>query len=510
MPGAETYVMIKLKLKNFRARVNINKDIAEKFKHPIIFYLAHKNDPRAFFITFVILDFVRKELNYLISYFPENIEKVNKLENQKIFSIPHPAFTPHCAIEINPGKDFYVFVDSVKYFYYVNYKDCYARVLTGADLKCLESEKLREFGATFYKDDQDPNAFYFTAVEEGEKNRNFVNFYKSDMSLDNIELVASQRVWGSNVPHATRKYKNFLFNSEFAHREYKLEKSKKVIDGSNAFIRYAYEHLYKLYCKETKENYDLERFHRENSVGHDRLQLEKNFKKFCGHKGKHLLDICNKDENLRFSMLPGDISMIDLKSGDIKFFKTSFCSPGHFEVDKEGDCVYVSAHNFLVYNQIYFLGPAAIDKFKLIGDKLEKVGSFSDPTSYRMTTHRVFHYKNHPYICTFGQPNRLFLIDAETMKSIHHEDIGEDVLSGREDIADFLNSSKLEPITIKTLEASQDGSMLFLLDYKYIYFYDFEKRKIVHKMKYQWPEKIGENLMLTDFYKRTTHSNYLV
>lgn len=507
--GIWTIYMIELKLQNYRKKFDISDDIAKKFEYPIIFYLAHKNDWRALFITFVILDFSRKELSYLISYLPENFEKVEKSENRQIFSILSPGHNPHCAIQISENGDFYVFLELVNYFYYVNRKDNYVRIMTGADLNCVGKNKLGKFGATFYKDDQYPNQFYFTVIEEGKENNNKVNFYKSDLVLRDIDLIKTVPIWGANIPHATKKFRNFLFNSEFVSREYKLEKSAKIIKRSDNFVRYVYEYLYQQYCASEKRSCDFKKFYEENVINHKHVVLKDDFKKFCDSKGKNFVDICNKDENLRFSMLPGDISMIDLRNGDVKYFKTSFCSPAHFEIDEKEGCIYASSHNFIVHDQVYFLGPAAIDKFKLIGDKLEKVGSFSEPTSYRMTTHRVFHHKNHPYIVTFGQPNRLFLIDAETMKSIHHEDIGEDVLTGKENIADFLNSSKLEPITIKTLEVSQDGAMLFLLDYRYIYFYDFEKRKIVHKMKYQWPEKIGDGLMLTDFYKRTTHSNYL-
>ena len=137
--------------------------------------------------------------------------------------------------------------------------------------------------------------------------------------------------------------------------------------------------------------------------------------------------------------------------------------------------------------------------------KLKKTGVFSDPSAFRFTTHKVFYYKGKSYLCAFGQPNRLFFIDADTLEILYHDDIEEDLLSDQKDIRDYINNNYLEQITLKTIEVSPDGEILFLLSYNYIYFYSFPERKIISKIAYQ----SAEGIPLDGFYKRTTHSNYL-
>jgi len=502
--------MLRLKLEKFRVKIEVDEEISQKFKNPIIFYLAHKDDAPTFLITFAILDFSQKEICYLISYLPENIKELKKYKRKELLGLSHPAYNPHSAIQIEPGKDFYVFNENERYFYYINYQKNYINVFTGEDLPCQKSENLEHFGSTFYRDDEYRDVFYFTAIQNNKKGSYQVNFYKSDIGIKKIELIKELPVKGpGTIPHATRKYKNLLFNSNFIDHKFKFEKSGNIIHGLYKFVRHACEHLYKEYCQEKNINCDLAGFWKKNSLARKKFRFEENFNQFFYSRGKNFLDICRKDEALQFQMLPGEISTINLKNGIVKYYDTTFSSPAHFEIDEKEDCIYASSHNFLTFNQAFFLGPAAIDKFKLIGDDLQKIGTFSEPTSYRMTTHRIFYFKNHPHIATFGQPNRLFIIDAQTMKAVHYEDIGPDFLTNNNNISDFLNETLLEPVTIKTLEASPDGSLLFILSYKCIYIYSMEEKKIIKKIKYQWPIKISEGLMLTDFYKRTTHSDYL-
>ena len=70
---------------------------------------------------------------------------------------------------------------------------------------------------------------------------------------------------------------------------------------------------------------------------------------------------------------------------------------------------------------LQFIGPAGIDKFLIQGGELTNVGTFSNPTGYRFTTHRVFDYNGKSYLCTIGHPNRLVFVDTETMEMLFYQ-----------------------------------------------------------------------------------------
>jgi hypothetical protein len=223
---------------------------------------------------------------------------------------------------------------------------------------------------------------------------------------------------------------------------------------------------------------------------------------------KDVKQICDSEPELTFTALPGYITLIDLDTDRETSYETTAASPAHFEIDTDTSNVYVSSHNFADVNRIYYLGPAAIDKFNFHNGELAKIGTFQIPDGYRYTTHKFFRNNGKSYLCTFSQPNRLLLIDAETMTLIHHEDIGIDVLSKAENVLDFINYNNLEPITIKTIEVSADGEILFFIGYDGIYFYDFSNRKIITRIPYIDSTVLFDDVALNQFYKRTTHTQY--
>ena len=182
--------MLELKTKTYRKKIEIDPRIAGKFEHPIIFYLAHKDDPRPLFITFVILDFAKRELIYIFSYLPENIQKVEAYPDEKILKIVSTAYNPHCSIQITPEEDFYTFIENAYYFLYVNRKKNIMRIYTGKDFNCPGMNQLVEFGSTFYKDDEDAGSFYLTSVsrEEGEMS---LNFFKAKLDLSEMKNIFS-------------------------------------------------------------------------------------------------------------------------------------------------------------------------------------------------------------------------------------------------------------------------------------------------------------------------------
>jgi hypothetical protein len=500
--------MVELKTHIYKTKMEVEPHISDKFRQPIIFYMAHKNDRRNFFITFVIVDFLKNEQTFIITYTPENIEKIEKHEEERIFKM-NKFSSPHCSFWIHAGKNFLTFAEMSGFFYLVDIEKGVVKVYTGKDIGYDGSNRIKEFGATFFKDPDDKNYFYLNATSRNEESGECLsNFFKVDLKLKSLDNVFSHAI-SRNVraPHVTRKFKEYLLNSEFNARKYRFKKTGEIITEKRSLFKHVYENLYEQYCKKNDKKYKSEELYRLNKIIPGKLELEPRFKNFCDSKGRDFLEICRNEPELDFSVLPGEISLINLKNKTIDFYGTTYCAPAHFEIDEKNDFIYSSSHNFSNLGQRYFFGPAAIDKFLLKNGKLEKIGTFSDPSAYRLTTHKLFSCEGKSYIASFGQPNRIYFIKADTLETFYYDDIGEDVLSGLSDIGNFLNYNDLESIVLKALEISWDGKMVFFVGSDFLYVYDFLKRKIVKKIDYH--PSIFVDGKIQRFYCRTTHCDYL-
>lgn len=501
--------MLELKTKTFKVPISIDPEARESFRDPLIFYLAHKDDKRAFFLTFVILDFLRQELLYIASYYLENISLIEQLENSEIFGLRNMFVNPHCSIRQGNKKTFLTFFEKARYFTQVDFEKNIMRVYTGEDIGIEKTEEVLDFGATFYRDENDPDYFYLTALTQSEKYPGRkLHFYKTKLDLSKIEEIYVMETGLVYAPHATRQLGKYLLNSDFLSCQIKNNFSGRIFSSSNEYALFVYGELYREYCLSKGKPFSVGLFRGEESV--KKVMLNPGFHFFCQAKGKNFLAIC-QDEKYAFTPEQGTIMLLDLEAKKMAYFKTTYCCPAHFEVDDVSGDIFVSSHNFLDFlGQVYFLGPAAIDRFSLnSAGQLKKIATFTHPLIYRMTSHKIFSYEGRKYICSFGQPNRLVFVDVEKMEMIHYQDIEEDITTDPVELLDFINdNSKL--ITIKTIEVSRDGKFIFFLSHKFIYIYNFPERKIVQKIKYLSDISFGEGCNLHQFYMRTTHVDYFV
>lgn len=108
--------------------------------------------------------------------------------------------------------------------------------------------------------------------------------------------------------------------------------------------------------------------------------------------------------------------ILNLKTG--KEWQLQIPTAGHVEFDpEEKDVCYISCHNIgLMGVKVGISGPGIIKKIRLgeNGPKLE--GEFSHPDFYRITTHIVFRHRGETLVGVSGYPDKVFLIDAATMK----------------------------------------------------------------------------------------------
>lgn len=500
--------MLELKTKTFKVPLSINPVARESFRDPLIFYLAHKEDRRTFFLTFAIIDFLNQELTCIVSYYAENIARIEQRQDSEIFRIRQSMENPHCSIRIN-AKSFLTFVEGACYFTLVDYAKNSMKVYTGKDVGLNEDEELVDFGCTYYRDEKNPDFFYLTALTQSEKySGRKSHFYRARLDLSEIEELYVMTNSVHTSPHVTRQFGRNLLNSNFLVCQIKNSQTGQLFDNPRRYMGYVYEDLYREYCKLKKLVFSLEIFKSPESTR--RIMINPGFNFFCQSKGKNFLEIC-QDEKYAFTAGQGTVMLLNLDTKKIKNFSTTYCSPAHFEKDDVSGDVFVSSHNFLSFDRIYFLGPAAIDRFSLSDEgEMKKIATFTNPLIYRMTSHKVFSYDNKTYVCSFGQPSRLVFIDAEKMEMLHYEDIEENVPTDPAELYELVNRGGMEEVTIKTIEVSPDGKFIFFLSYGFIYIYNFPERKIVQRIEYISDVSLGENLNLSQFYKRTTHVDYLV
>lgn len=115
-------------------------------------------------------------------------------------------------------------------------------------------------------------------------------------------------------------------------------------------------------------------------------------------------------------LIQSKILILNLKTG--KEWQLQIPTAGHVDFDpEEKDVCYISCHNIgLMGVKVGISGSGSIKKIRLDenGPKLE--GEFFHPDFYRITTHIVFRHRGNTLIGVSGYPDKVFLIDAATMK----------------------------------------------------------------------------------------------
>lgn len=503
--------MLELNTKTFSLNASIPQEIGDSFGNPLVLFLAHKKDWHYFFTSFIILNFEKNEIEYITSYLPKNIATVENHPESEKFKFKISASSPHCTLRMEGQKSFWVFNEFSPFFLKIDREKDKLFAFTDSDIEKNNDEYVLDFGSTVYADEENHPYFYFSALYKNKitANKTLV-FYRASLDFSEIEKIYSSPTESLAAPHMLRKIGSYLLSSNFIDYRFKNLKSGEIFANQEIYARYVYNSLYRKYCQEKKIAYSEEGSQKNSIKTHPwRERLDPDFDSFCRSKGRNFLEICKRNQEYSFSPLPGTIMLLNLDTYEENIFETTFGAPAHFEIDDKSGDIFVSSHNFIIFDKRYFGGPAAIDRFRLKNGKLQKISTFVHPAGYRFTSHRIFSYEGKTHICTFGQPNRLFVIDADTMELEFFEDIGEDFLSGQVNITDFLNYADLEPFTIKTIEVSPDGKYFLFMDYEYLYFYSFPKRKIIHKMKYGEGKSPDGEIDLSDFYNRTVHAGKL-
>ena len=313
--------MLELKTKTFKASVCIDVRAQKSFNDPLIFYIVHKKDARSFFLTYVILDFLRQELTYIVSYYPENVALVEQYENNEIFHSRSLMENPHCSILSSDKKTFLTFIESGRYFIQTDLEKNVMRLYTTEDIGIDRSEVVVDFGCTFYRDENDPDYFYLTVLTKSEMESDrklHIQRIKSDLSeIEKISIVPTSEFYS---PHATRQFGRYLLNSNFLTSQVKNNVSGKIFESFPDYALYVYADIYEEYCISRKKKPFAELSPEQRTLKN--LMLDQEFRLFCQSKGKNLVDIC-KDKRYAFTVGQGAVMMFNLDTKEVNHFETS-------------------------------------------------------------------------------------------------------------------------------------------------------------------------------------------
>lgn len=444
--------------------ITLNPEIKKRFQNPLIFYLCRLDI--MYLCIFVIVDFQKEEIIYINTFSEENMKKLKENYDEIEWSQ-----TPHSSLAIQQEYEFINFPFNMydkraTTFRKINTVSESMNVYSSSDLPLVHANSPFENSDTSEKDGE-----YFW-ISYTRKDKRGSDYYRIKQDFSDAELVFSE---GNMVapPHQIMRINNWVFSTGFYDRKYKM--NGMVIE--NEQLKNHLLALQKIAPNETIN--DL---------------------------------IFGYDPEIK---QVGNFFAYNYEDGKIYNIET-VNAPSHIEYDEVDNSIFVLSNNIttLPGQLVFYLGPGYIEKFSLRKDMITKRetivnnGIFSNEKGYRFTTHKFFRHKGNPYIATFGHPNRLFIIDGNTMNLWYYYDIDYDYLSNQTDCRKYLNDihSKhiFNPHRMTSLEVSDDGDFLIFINQEDILFFDVSKKEITERVPYYKKEYQSQG-----FGQLTLHCDYL-
>lgn len=520
--------MIKLKLITVKKSFPKDHNILSNFESPFILYIRHKDDDSKFFMSFVIADCKNREYIYINSYLPENVEKID--EYNKHWKLLYTNM-PHSHVWIRGSSRFLVFDQDPNFIYDVDYWAWVLNILVWVDdFNEIWVWELLRFSSTSYIDPQDDSRFIFSSVV-----RNLWEYYywffSANRNLSNIKTlwIIKKDDKDDVIYHVIRKYKNKLLLSNFnwwlLHYKKKWGVVKLMDYLDIVQPKYdKYKKYFSVFKKLTMDKAKKDLFLKKalddvfEWILINRDYSEKYYNMFVWDNPINILEFTELTD-FAVDLMPWEINVYDLDNQAYDVYSTTYWRPAHFEIDYELNEIFVSSHNFIHMDKKYFqdvwpldkkyyFWPAAIDKYILNKDwKLEFVWNFVEERWYRFTSHKVFNYKWVRYLVTVGHPNRLFLINADSLEKIFCYDIWQDVLSDKVNVLSFQNNTDLYwKIWLNVLA---DKWVVLIIDDMSIKFFSIDEKNLIFDLPYIYNTDLYNDLNLQDFRNWITHLDYL-
>jgi hypothetical protein len=482
------------------------KAYASSFVSPIVFFVTDHSDPRYVLAAFALCDFERGRITYITSSSPENRRKLDALTDpslrQSLAPLPRGHFRQvHSVIETSRDESFYAFIyasEPCNFFCHVDYKHRVMRVYTGDDFRAIAGcGPVDSFGSTFAPDPADPSHFFLNVkLASHGSDTPAIAYYRVALDFSRAALLGRRACSEDHpCPHATRRHGDYLLSSEFHEAGYQLLTSGREFTTAEALRKHVLQDYWSrleargrasaLATQVLAHPFKFFRIIKRAWRAKDGrsvkdLAIDRCFR--GRHPSQQFAWACQDVDEYRFHVAPGCIRVLPLSGGPETAHTVSHSTPAHFEIGRRGD-IYLSCHNFLQWDlRRYLIEPAAILRLRMNGAVPEERGVFQHPTAFRFASHIVFESAGREFLCTVGQPNRLFLVDAESMKLVAFKDIGIDHISSATNLPFFLSRTNLESVAVRSLSASEDGRFLAIADSQTVFVLDLGSLDIVDSL----------------------------
>ena len=449
-----------LDLKIIEEKIRVNDEIKESFQIPFIFYLLNFKNPAL--PIFVIVDFQKETMTYVNSFLSNNIKFIKSLNDKELLQTPHSS--------VGNSSCFYNFIFNIiernrsPLIRKIDVQNKKMTVIYPEDLP-IDQKNVRECCDTTVMLDE--NNFLLSYLND---DGNY--YYKVSTDLKNAELLFKENIMKTS-PHQISPYKNWVVGTGFFDREINcLEKT----------------------------------FYNENQL----IDYVKNIGRCDDHQYNFKRDLFSIDP---FTRQLGYIIAHNLKTNETHKIST-ITAPAHVEIDPYNDMFYISSNNMIwCEGSFCFLGEGTVEKFKITEDKIFRMGVFHNHKGFRFTTHKLFWKNNKCYIAIFGHPNRLFIVDSETMKLETYRDIGPDYLSNQEDVRSYINfdfpQDPIHPHRMAGMCVSKDNKFIIFPDQENLLFFNTDLLQVTHKLNFKKDSYFNMGKIMGRFGQFSLHCDFL-
>lgn len=214
-----------------------------------------------------------------------------------------------------------------------------------------------EFGATNFKNGDGSITFL---VHETYGNRKKYSIYRSDASFAKFEKIHTGHTRSGNIPHVLVPYRNGFLLSDFYYNDFHFKNDPaKTRVSEEVLLNTVYRRLLRQFFKETGEAETVtdelfRKYVRNGSRGVVPVDgfaehLSELYRKAdC----KGFKEYCDRSAAYSFDAFPGEVTYVDVTTGEERTFATTCSNPAHFEIDQETGDAYVSSHNFNYLNRV--------------------------------------------------------------------------------------------------------------------------------------------------------------
>ncbi|EDY56049.1 MULTISPECIES: hypothetical protein [Streptomyces] len=152
----------------------------------------------------------------------------------------------------------------------------------------------------------------------------------------------------------------------------------------------------------------------------------------------------------------------------------------HAEIDPhDPEVFYVSCNNISKWrNQVVLHGPGTIERYRYRDGAVTLEGSYSDPEFLRITSQRCFQREQRRLLAVTGYPNKLYILDAETLELVDRIVLFEEEHREPPYVCEKNSSAPLY------LAVSSDGRYVFMTGAAELFVVDLEARAVVDRVRF--------------------------